>query len=112
MNGKTDYLVIGSTPHGEDCAQLGSDDYMQRMRRETAAFIGQIKRVYGEPPEGCKLVVKGFPHDFGTYHEVCAVYEVGNGPAQMYAFAVEEDANEGLGEWDAEAKRDLGISGQ
>lgn len=84
-----DYLNIGSVPYECDCAQVGSDDFDQRSRIECNAFLAQIKRVCGEPPEGARLVVKSFPHDFGSYREVCVVYDDENQVATEYALKCE-----------------------
>ena len=101
-----DYISLSSTPYGEDCAQVGSEGYSQRMRAETAAYIAQLKREHGEPPPGARLYVKSFPHDFGTYHEVVVEYEVGNEDAEAYAFTLDENQPE---YWDAEAREELGL---
>jgi len=96
-----DYLTIGSAPSGEECAQVGSDDYEARMRRETRAFIGQIIRQLGEPPTGARLAVKGFPHDYGTYHEVVCWYDDNYPDSVEYAFKCEAECPEN---WDAAAE--------
>ena len=33
-----DYLTIGSTPPDEDCAQVGSDDYLKRAFSEISRY--------------------------------------------------------------------------
>lgn len=78
-------VSIGCTPHGENCAQVGADGYEVRARAECRAFLHQLQRVaeaaHNEGRLGeeawtrladgrAHLVVKGCPHDFGTYHEV------------------------------------------
>ena len=71
-----DTLSIGSTPYGEDCAQVGSTeyDYATRARAECKAFMQQIAKHYPEPDNGY-LKIKANPHDFGTYHELVIVYD-------------------------------------
>src|SRR5882757_8336984 len=82
-------LNIGPVPWGEDCAQVGSEDYDQRSRRECMAFLNQIRRVVGPEPPGAALVIKSFPHDFGSYREVCCRYSDQDETATEYAFNAE-----------------------
>ena len=37
-----DYIEIGSTPHDEDCAQVGSENYAKRAKYECEMFAKQI----------------------------------------------------------------------
>jgi hypothetical protein len=101
-----DYITIGSTPPNEDCAQVGAPDYHERMRKETRAYIAQLRRELGEEPPGAHLCVKGFPHDFETYHEVCCSYDTEDEEAADYAFRCESD---GPAEWDRIARQELGL---
>jgi hypothetical protein len=100
-------LNIGPVPWGEDCAQVGSEDYDPRSRRECVAFINQIRRVAGAEPPGAVLIIKSFPHDFGSYREVCCRYADENETAAEYAFAVE--GHRQLENWDEPARRELGL---
>jgi hypothetical protein len=99
-------LYIGSSPYGEDCAQVGSDDYYTRARRECRAFIAQLIRMHGEPPTGCRLTVGSNPHDFGTYYSVDAVFDDANDAACAYAYRCE---GEGPELWDDAAREELGM---
>lgn len=99
-----DSLYIGSAPYGEDCAQVGSDDYRAQARRECAAFREQLIRMFGPPPEGCELRIKSNPHDFGSYLSVDAVFDGDNDAAVQYAYRCEAEGPE---EWDAEAREAL-----
>jgi hypothetical protein len=99
-----DSLYIGSAPYGEDCAQVGADDYRARARAECHSFRRQLIRMFGEPPEGCSLVIKSNPHDFGSYLSVDAVFDGDNDEAVQYAYRCE---SEGPQEWDAEARQEL-----
>lgn len=101
-----DYLNIGPVPWGEDCAQVGSEDYDQRSRRECVVFLNQIRVAVAEPP-GAALVIKSFPHDFGSYREVCCRYSDDNEAAQDYAFNCE--GHKGLESWDDQARQELGL---
>lgn len=92
-----DYLTIGSSPVEEECAQVGSPDYYNKVMPECKRYIDLIRQKMGPEPAGAKLVIKSFPHDFGTYHEVCCVFEDSLPEAIAYAFACE---NNGPLTWD------------
>ena len=96
-----EYLNIGATPSGEDCAQVGRPDYGQKAKAECARFVEQIRRHYPEPDRGY-LKVKGFSHDFGTYYEVCAYYDPEDEEASAWAFQIEGDYDGKLEFWDEE----------
>lgn len=101
---QTEDLNIASAPYGEDCAQVGSAGYEAKARKECRALRNQLIRMHGNPPLNCTLVVKSFPHDFGTYYEVCARYDCDNEAATEYAFKLESETPE---YWDKEAKKEL-----
>ena len=69
-----DYYNIGAAPWSEPCAQVGQADYREQAGKECRAFIRQIRRVIGPEPPGATLIIKSFPHDFGSYFEVCCRY--------------------------------------
>ena len=96
-----DYLNIGSTPNEEDCAQVGSENYDERARKECRAYMAQIRKHYPEPENGY-LKVKGFPHDFGTYYEVVAYYDESDAEAVKWALDIEGDTKGVLARWDSE----------
>jgi len=96
-----DYLYIGSTPHDEDCVQVGSEDYANRARAECRLFALQILKHYPEPENGY-LKIKANAHDFGTYYEVVAVYDVEDEESTNWAFDIESDALQVLANWDDE----------
>lgn len=109
-----DYLTLGSSPCDEPCAQLGSPDYFRQMRIETRALINQLERIHPVPQDkdpnfsnasftpyyGCK----SFPHDFGSYHEVCAFYDDNHEPSVQWAYKAEELFPQ---TWDSQAKNEL-----
>lgn len=86
-----DYLSLGCAPTDEDCAQVGSDDYGPRSRRECRAFVRALRKKFGPEPEGARICVKKFPHDFGSYREVVVEYDDDNEEALQYALKVEDD---------------------
>lgn len=93
-----DYITIGSSPSGVNCASFGDDNYHSRSRIECRAFINQITRVMGRPPKNAKLGIKTFAHDFGNYVEVVCFYDTNDEVATKYAFDVE--SSEALEYWD------------
>ena len=101
-----DTVEIGSSPYEEDCAQVGTDDYEDRAKKECRAFINQIIRTLGSPPEGCRLFIKSNIHDFGIYYEVAAKFDVNVYEAMSYAYNVEGSCP---AKWDDEARKELGI---
>jgi hypothetical protein len=99
-----DCIDMGSAPTYEDCAQVGSDGYHDRARRECRAYIGQLRRMFGDEPDGARLSVKSNPHDFGTYLSVVCYYDPAIRTSVDYAFRCEGKIPE---EWDAQARREL-----
>lgn len=110
-----DYYTFGSTPCDENCAQVGRDNYHEQSRIECRAYINQLKRVikeltsyeYGSDDftnkyESFTLRVKSFPHDFGNYHEVCAMFD------DEESCQLANDIDNSLPEnWDEEALKEL-----
>ena len=99
-----DEMTIGPTPADETCAQVGSAEYLRDARRECAAFINQLRRVFGPEPDGARLFIKSNPHDFGTYYEVAVKYDPASAEAMSYALQCEGSAP---GQWDDEARKEL-----
>jgi hypothetical protein len=105
-----EYIELGITPYAEECAQVGADNYCDRVRAEGRAYINQLKRMIfqskkiDELPFGIRLALKSFAHDFGLYYEVIVKYDESNGDAIDFAFEIENNlpAN-----WDDEAKKEL-----
>lgn len=109
----TETLEIGPSPCDERCAQVKDADYPERSRAECRAFINQITRVMGEPPEGASLFTKSNSHDFGTYREVAvkvrgALPEEAREKALEYAYRCE---SESPASWDDEARAELAAAG-
>ena len=100
-----DYLEIGPTPCDEPCQQVGTPSYDPSLaRRECQAFAKQLRRQFGEEPEGARIMVKANSHDFGTYHDVVVKFDASNNAAIAYAFKVEGECP---AEWDETAKLEL-----
>jgi hypothetical protein len=100
-----DYLTLGSTPSDEPCAQVGSENYRVCCLMEGQAFKQQLLRsnpdLEQKENEGIiTLRLKGFPHDFGTYHELCVIYDEDNQDSIRTAHQIDEDLPEN---WDSQA---------
>lgn len=99
---------IGPVPAEESCDQLGANYRPDIARAECKAFIKQLKRQFGEPPEGVVFKITSEAHDFGTYHEVAIRFPDRCSDAGWdYASKCESDA---WTEWDEEARMELNLS--
>lgn len=96
-----DYISIGSTPSGEECQQIGQASYdSEKDKLERLAFAAQLARMFPNIPQGVTIVSKSFPHDFGSYREVCVCFDADNEEQADYAYNIENNAPE---KWDEEA---------
>lgn len=86
-----EYIEIGSTPCEEKCQQVPYED-PELARLESLMFIKAIRIKLGKEPDGAQLKIKGFPHDFGTYHEVVCYYDEDMPESVDYAFKCESDS--------------------
>jgi len=91
-----DYLNLGPTPCNEDCVQVGEEDYPRRAKDECRRYIELLERRFPEVKEipGASFDIKAFPHDFGTYYEVCVFYDYDEARSTDFAFFVEENLPE------------------
>lgn len=87
-----DFIEIGSSPCDEDCAQVGEPDFHEKATKEMRRYIDLIRKKLGPEPEGARLGIKWFPHDFGSYGEVVCYFEDDNEKAREYAFKCEAEA--------------------
>jgi hypothetical protein len=99
-----DSLELSPTPVGEECAQVGAENYHAMARKECNAFIKQLRRQFGVEPYGARLYVKSNPHDFGSYLEVACKFDENEEEAVEYAYKLESNLPEN---WDEEAKLEL-----
>lgn len=109
-----EYFTLGSSPSDEPCAQVGSSDYSRQMRMETRALINQLERLHPVPMDSDPnfssasftpyYSCKSFPHDFGSYHEVCAIYDDSHRPSVEWAMEAENIFPES---WDSQARNEL-----
>jgi hypothetical protein len=102
-----DYVSIGSSPCDEECAQVGTDNYVEQSKKECRAFANQLQRAFGDPPDGASIGVKSFDHDFGTYREVVCYFDDVYPDSIAYAFKLE---NEAPTNWDDKAREELGLA--
>jgi hypothetical protein len=102
-------ISIGSSPYGEDCVQLGSDDYYQKSKNKILVYKEQLIREFGEPPFGCILYIESNPHDFGTYHELACKYDPSIEEAVEYAFKLEGEGPEFWDEISLARLKELGV---
>lgn len=89
-----DYVTLGSAPCGEDCVQLGDENYHEKIYPECRRFIKQLRKQFGNEPFGAELKIKSFRHDFGTYHEVVCYFEDSDEVAMDYAYMLENNIPE------------------
>jgi hypothetical protein len=99
-----DCIDLGPSPTEEECAQVGQDDYRDRARRECRAYLHQLRRLFGDEPEGAQLSVKSNPHDFGSYLSVVCYYDPARPASLDYAFRCEGQSPR---EWDEQARQEL-----
>jgi hypothetical protein len=95
------YLELGPTPAEESCAQVGDPDYSTKARAECQRFVDQILRHYPDTDHSGYVTIKRFPHDFGTYYEVCAVYDEDDSASVDWAYDIEADKKGVLSRWDS-----------
>jgi hypothetical protein len=99
-----DFVDVGCSPTGETCAQVGSDGYHALARKECRAYIAQLRRVFGNEPDGAQLSIKRNPHDFGSYLSVICSYDDQYPSSADYAFRCESELPE---QWDEQARQEL-----
>jgi hypothetical protein len=99
-----EYLECGPTPAGEDCVQVGREDYRGLAEREMRVYIRQLERTFPVRPDGVSFGVKWFAHDFGSYGEVVARYTVGT-EGEEWVWGTLESALPDR--WDDESRREL-----
>src|ERR1051325_2014191 len=101
-----DYIDLGCAPSHEECAQVGSTNYLQQARKQCRAYIGQLRRELGPEPIGAHLTLRLNPHDFGTYLSVICYFDDEHKESIDYAFKCE---GQGPKFWDGESQRELGL---
>ena len=99
-----DYIYLSqTTPCDEPCAQVGTNDYLHNARIEIRVYIDQLKRAFGNNPEGSFFKVVRCPHDFGTYLDIRFYYDDEDQLHIKYMMAIES----GCHKWDDYSKKEL-----
>jgi hypothetical protein len=88
----SDYLALGPTPADEPCAQVGEELYEKKARAECRRYIKVLRETFGPEPSGAYLMMKAFPHDFGTYYEVVCYFNSDVPESITYAMRCEDEA--------------------
>ena len=85
-----DYVNLGSSPIEEDCVQVSSEhEYLQAMKAECQRYKEMLEKRF--PWAVGMLKIKTFPHDFGSYMEICAVFDDQNESQTALAFFMEDN---------------------
>lgn len=97
-------IEIGSTPHNEMCASVGSDNYSHNALIECEAYRQQILRIISSHnktlPDNFSIIKKSCAHDFGYYYEVACRFQENEESFDFFCF-VESILP---AEWDEQAK--------
>lgn len=105
----SEYLSLGPTPCDESCYPTNSNPQMERI--ELTAYRNQLTRVLELEfkDDLCVSVVrKSFPHDEGSYYEICVIYDSDDSEQVRQAFWLESNTPE---EWDGVAEEELKAAG-
>lgn len=101
------FIEIGNVPCDEDCEQAGMPTYDGvRAWLECQCYIEQLRRQFGEEPDGARLRIKSNPHDFGSYLEVVCHFDDTLPESVDYAFRCEREA---WANWDNDSREKLGL---
>ena len=101
-----DYIELGSSPSGEDCAQLGTPGYYERMTVEIGELRRMMEQVHPVPLGyvSARYGRKSFEHDFGMYYELCAYFDDRDPVSIDWAFEAERCVPD---RWDDKARQAL-----
>jgi len=95
----------GTTPANEPCIMVSrDDDYFTKMKAEALVFKRQLERAFPDPPDGVYFAVKSNSHEFGSYLDICVVYDDSDEEQMNFAYSVEDTAP---AEWDEQARAEL-----
>lgn len=88
-----DYIALGPVPCDEECQQVGTQNYdANAAYKESNRFANLLRSKFGNEPEGARITVKSFPHDFGSYYEVVCFYDDSFPESVDYAFKLEAES--------------------
>jgi len=88
-----EYMELGPVPCDEECVQVKTgENYHSEMREEMGKYVELLYKRFPQVQEyGCGFGIKMFPHDFGSYGEVCICYNDADAKAQQFAMFVESN---------------------
>jgi len=86
-----EYICIGPVPYDEDCVQVSNPNYAILALDECRRYVTLLREVFGPEPEGARLTVKMFEHDFGRSYEVVCYYDDAIPDSIEYSYAVERN---------------------
>ena len=86
-----DFITLGTAPIDERCAQLGQNDYDDKVKGECRRFIRLLRQTFGDEPPGARFAIRDFAHDFGTYYEVVVFFDTDDEEAAHYACRCEDE---------------------
>jgi hypothetical protein len=101
------YLAT-TTPHDEECVQIGSDNYSEWSRLEAKCLIRQLLEKVGHSKEGGFLNIKSCDHDFGTYYDIAVYYLLDSADDEQWALEIENAIPE---KWDEQSLKELKEAG-
>lgn len=99
-----DSINLGAAPSEENPTQIGVEHYSELARVECYALIDQLRRQFGNEPDGARLKITANPHEYGIYYSVEIQYDPHKPDAVEYALQLE---GEYPTHWDAIAKKML-----
>ena len=88
-----DFIGLGSAPCEEDCVQVSKEfDYMSKMKKECNRFKLDIEKYFEDliKESGVVIIIKTFPHDFGSYCDVGISFNNVNKNQYKAALKIEE----------------------
>jgi hypothetical protein len=90
-----DYLNLESAPYNEECIQVtDKKPYIQEMIEECRKYKTLLTELFPIPSdikENTYFTIKTFPHDFGSYKEVCIIFDDENEKSCNFAYYVENN---------------------
>lgn len=88
-----EYIELGSAPAEEDCVQVSrTSEYLDAMRDECRRYRLLLEKKCPIPEEvNARYTIKQFLHDFGSYMEVCIVFDDTDEAACEFAYNLETE---------------------
>lgn len=91
--GGVEYVDLSSSPLDEPAVQVNPNvNYIPEMKAECRRFAEQLRTIFPWAIEhGIEFVIKGNPHDFGTYYEVFARVDANNDKSLDLAYWMQDN---------------------